>query len=130
MLGIGTGRRAKIRAAAATALGVALLSGLMLGRTVGAADPQDNATRPMTSAQVRQATAPLATLEEAFMAIAQRMEPSVVSIRVNKTIKTAANFQDPGELFGGRGFSFQFPFGQAPRDFKVNGAGSGVIVRS
>ena len=129
MIGIGIGRRTKIQAAAAAVLGAGLLSGLMLGRNSIAADPQ--ADRPISSAQVRQATAPLASLEEAFIAIAQKMEPSVVSIRVNRTVRTAQNAQpDIEDLFGGqvpRGFLS--PFRNMPPQFRVNGSGSGVIVR-
>ncbi len=127
MLGTGTERRTKIRAAIAGVLGVGLLSVLMLGRNVIAAEPQ--ADKPITSAQVSKATAPLANLEDAFMAIAQKMEPSVVSIRVNRTIRTAQQgIPDIEEFFGRRGFSI--PFGNAPREFRARGAGSGVIVRA
>ena len=132
MLGIGTSRRRGLGATAAGLLGVGILSGLMLGRNVIAAEPQTE--KPITAAQVRQATAPLADLEGAFMAIAERMEPSVVSIRVNRTIRTTAQDRMPdiGDLFGGgqlpRGFNF--PFGNTPQQFRMNGSGSGVIVRS
>ena len=127
MLGIGNRRRTKLQAALAGVLGVGLLSGLMLGRNVIAAEPQAT-DKPITSAQVSKATAPLANLEDAFMAIAQKMEPSVVSIRVNRTIRTAQQgIPDIEEFFGRRGFSI--PFGNMPREFRARGAGSGVIVR-
>src|SRR5437773_4054370 len=125
-------RTARLRMFVAATMGILVLTGCAVGRNVWAAEPQRNASLetkpPITQQQVAARTAPLADLESGFIAINEKMAPSVVSIRVNKTIKTASTFQGFGDL--PRGFE-DSPFGrQMPRQFKVNGAGSGVIVRS
>jgi len=108
------------------------LTGCAVARNGWAAEPQRKASpevRPYISQQqVAARTAPLADLESGFIAINEKMAPSVVSIRVNKTVKTAGLTQDFGELF--RGFEGGPQMRQAPRSYKVSGAGSGVIVRA
>jgi serine protease Do len=129
-----TRRHARIRTLVAALMGIGVLTGCAVGRNVWAAEPQRNtsleAKPTISQQQVAAKTAPLADLESGFIAINEKMSPSVVSIRVNKTIKTASMFQDFGDM--PRGFGFEgSPFGrQMPRQYKVNGAGSGVIVRS
>lgn len=124
-------RHARLRTLVAALLGVGVLTGCAVARNGWAAEPQRKGqveTRPYISQQqVAAKTAPLADLESGFIAINEKMTPSVVSIRVNKTIKTAGSFQDFGDMF--RGFEGAPQFRSQPRQFKVNGAGSGVIVR-
>ncbi len=131
-------RHVRIRTLVAALVGVSALSGFAVARGVWAAEPQRGraaVSPPVSDAQVAARTAPLADLESAFEAIAERMQPSVVSIRVDKTVRTASNIPDMGQLFqgfpgfpglgGGRGFQFR----QMPQQYHVSGAGSGVIVR-
>jgi len=92
-----------------------------------AAQSKEKPAPPVAASRV----APLIQLQEGFTAVAERMEPALVSIRVKKTVRTAGA-QDPDPF---RGFEFFFPDGQRPRmriprQFNQYGAGSGVIVRS
>jgi serine protease Do len=92
----------------------------------------------------------LAEIESGFAAIAERMEPSVVSIQVQKKVSMGGG-PDMERLFRGFEFPgmnedeqgqpgqsrprvFRMPFGgsegMAPRQFNARGSGSGVIVGS
>jgi len=134
-------RQTRLGAIAAAVLAAGAFSGFSLARNGWAAEqPQRSASRPAISTPaLNEATAPLASLENAFITIGERMEPSVVSIRMTKTIKTASTAFGPGggdmdELFQQfRGFGGQdgpgSMFRQMPRQFQMKGAGSGVIVR-
>lgn len=78
---------------------------------------------PIPQSQV----APLSDLQNAFTAIADRLDKSLVSIRVKKTVKNVTFGEDSpfGDL------PFQVPqLRQMPRQYSINGAGSGIIVRS
>jgi serine protease Do len=102
------------------------------------------------SAPLAERTVALANLENGFTAIAERLEPSVVSIKVEKKVQMPGmgggdmapffNFpglgdddnatpQAPGPV---RPRVFTFPRGgqTPPRTFSQRGSGSGVIVRS
>jgi serine protease Do len=131
-------RHARFAALVAALLVVGLSFGFMLARNGWAAEQgRQQAGKPRNTAPAAPHSVVLSDLENGFMAIAERMEPSVVSIRVNKTVRTASSMPDIGELF--RDFG-QIPapgdgqamprFRMAPRQFRVSGAGSGVIVRS
>jgi serine protease Do len=121
------GFRPGLIAAAVFLTGGALGVGL---RGVWAAEPGKGTNVP---APLAAKTALLADLQNGFTAIAERLEPSVVSIRVEKTIRPAADMPEMDELFrrfdvpGLRG---QLPrsFG-SPRPFNARGSGSGIIVR-
>lgn len=102
------------------------------------------------SAPLAERTAALANLESGFTAIADRLEPSVVSIKVEKKVQMPGlgggdierffsfpGFDDDNDGNGtpqtpGRPRIFTFPRGgqTAPRTFSQRGSGSGVIVRS
>lgn len=128
-------RRVPLAAVLAVLAGVALFGGFALGRRGWAAEPaqtkQSTGKPRVSNAEVAAATAPLANMESGFIAIAEKMEPSVVSIRVNKTIRNASMGPDIEQFFQGfPGFEGQGPrLRMSPRQFKVSGAGSGVIVR-
>src|SRR5579872_162433 len=85
-------RRGATLAAAAAALAV---SAFGLHR-VWAAEPavKAGAARTISSAALADRTVALANLEDGFAAIAERLEPSVVSITVDKSIQTAGFSQD------------------------------------
>jgi serine protease Do len=129
-------RQGDIRALVAAVVAVGAVTGCVALRKVSAAEPgqkQSSANRPpLTTAQVAARTAPLADIESAFIAIAERLEPSVVSIRVNKTMRAPAMSPGLGQFFQDMpGFEGQMPqLRNTPRQFQVKGAGSGVIVRS
>jgi serine protease Do len=112
----------------------------------------------ISSAALAERTVALANLENGFTAIADKLEPSVVSIRIEKKVQMPGMgggdidrfFNFPG--FGGQGDDddnaaplnprapqgnrprvFTFPRGgmqPIPRTFNERGSGSGVIVRS
>src|SRR2546421_5370708 len=114
---------ALLKALAAAILGIGALSGFAIATNVWASEPQQkpqhSAVRPPVSdAQVAARTAPLADLEQAFEAINERIQPSVVSISVNKTVHTASMQQEmpdmddlfrgfPGIGGGGQGRTFR-----------------------
>jgi serine protease Do len=89
-------------------------------------------TRDQAPAIAPTRVAPLAGMQDAFTAIADRLEPSLVAIRVKKTIRTAGL----DDSMPGFQFLFpdtpglRFPRSTTPRQFNSYGAGSGVIVRS
>jgi serine protease Do len=115
-------------------------SGVFLGRNVLAVEPPSKQPAVVASAHVPSAaeiearTSGLAQREEGFVAIAERLEPSVVSIRTLKTIQTRQMMPDFDDFFSpfpeGREFRRSLPFRSLPRSFNAYGAGSGVIVRS
>jgi serine protease Do len=89
----------------------------------------------ISDAALAQRTAGLASLEDGFVAIAQRVLPTVVSIRARRTVQMGSDVPDLPDLF--RDFGFRgpggdspFEFRQFPRGFRTEGGGSGVIVRS
>src|SRR5438105_4491027 len=88
-------RRASLKTVVGAIVAVAAITAGTVARYVWAAEPQQRtAAAPVThptisKAEVNARTAPLANLEDAFIAIGDRLEPSVVSIRVNKTVRTA-----------------------------------------
>src|ERR1041384_1483594 len=95
-------RRGRGRLILAALLAAGLLSGFHVARNVSAAEPEARVqTRNTPSkAAINAAVAPLADIETAFITIGERIEPSVVSIRVTKNIKTA------GSDLGGGAFRF------------------------
>jgi serine protease Do len=106
------------------------LFGLVVSRNVVASEPAEAQTEKATNrSQARpplgDRVAGLASLQDGFIAIAERMEPSVVSLRVQKTVRTTGFSQD--DFF--RNFDFQMR-PNMPRSFRSSGAGSGVIIRS
>ena len=86
-------RRAPLAAGIAALLGVALFGWFTMGRRGWAAEPEthNQAGRAhVSSAAVAAATAPLAEMETGLVMIGEKMEPSVVSIRVDKMLKPAS----------------------------------------
>jgi len=97
-------------------------------------------------------TRALGEIENGFAAIAERLEPSVVSIEVQKSVSMGGGQRGFERLFGQnpggddennndgqrpRVRTFTFPFGgnggqggMMPDEFKARGSGSGVVVRS
>jgi serine protease Do len=145
-----TVRRGAIVAAAAVALGLSAF-GLHRG---WAAEPaaRTGAERTISAAALADRTVALGSLEDGFSAIAERLEPSIVSITVDRSVQTASfspdmpDFRDFFRQFGApddtpdtpdtpqgpRPRTFTFPRGQqgAPRTFHARASGSGVVVRS
>ncbi len=126
-------RRGRTRAIVVGAVAAAAACAFVVVRAVSASEPQHKAKVVVpSSAEVSARTAPLANLETAFEAIAEKLKPSVVSIRVSKTISAPGSpMPDFGNLF--RDFpGFQGPMPQMPmmpRQFSVRGTGSGFVVR-
>lgn len=103
------------------------LTGSLLTRPSLAVEQEQEAR--ISHAALTQRTAGLASLEDGFVAIGERVQPAVVSIRASKTVNVGQTAPDLGELF--RGFGFDAPNGlQIPRRFRTQGGGSGLIVRS
>src|SRR2546423_10007550 len=129
-------RQGGIRALVASIVAIGAVTGCVALHKASAADTEQKqnaaARPPLTTAQVSARTAPLADIEGAFIAIAERLEPSVVSIRVNKTMKAPAMSPGFGQFFQDMpGMEGQMPqLRGMSRQFQVKGAGSGVIVRS
>jgi serine protease Do len=147
--------RREVRAAlAAAALVVAGALGAEGYHRVWAAETKPIKPAVITRAELIERTNSLAEIENGFSAIAERIEPSVVSIEVQKKVSMGGGpdieriFRDFGNPFeddqngpqGGpngqspqRPRSFRFPFGNGgdimPRQFSARGSGSGVIVR-
>ncbi|HXG23069.1 MAG TPA: Do family serine endopeptidase [Chthonomonadales bacterium] len=114
-------------------IALALVCVIGISRSVWAAGDQGKASTGAKTAPILPGTQGLVDLENGFVAIAEKMEPSVVSITVKKTIRATGVDNDLREFF----FDFRglpgapdFPriFRQMPRQF-AQGAGSGVIVR-
>ncbi len=89
----------------------------------------------ISDAALAQHTAGLSSLEDGFIAIGQRVLPTVVSIRARRTVQTGRAAPGLDDLF--RDFGFRGPGGDSPfefrgfpREFRAEGGGSGVIVRS
>src|SRR5438067_11165783 len=99
MVGLSLKRgRARIPMFLAGLLTLGAASGFAVARFGWAAEPETQkshaaAKPPVSDAQVAARTAPLADLEQAFMAIADRMQPSVCTILVDKTVKAASTMQ-------------------------------------
>jgi len=93
--------------------------------------------RAVVAPPIGNKTAALVDIESGLSAIADRLEPSMVTIEVEKKVKVG-NVRMPQSFdFGdedsnnGAPKIFQFPGGRSiPREFNSKGAGSGVIVRS
>lgn len=122
--------------AAMAAVGIA---GLLLGRIVWADNSQTRLTvNGVTPAMLAERTAALGNMENGLVAIANRMEVSLVSIRAQRTISTPQGMQGFGDLFRGFGGDdgpdipriprMRIP--SLPQQFKSEAGGSGVIVRS
>src|SRR5579871_3892444 len=99
-------RRGATLAAAAVALGLSAF-GLHRG---WAAEPAARASsgRTISAAAVADRTVALANLEDGFAAIAERLEPSVVSITVDRNIQTASFSPDMPDMPDFRDFFRQF----------------------
>ncbi len=89
----------------------------------------------ISDAALAKRTLSLTSLEDGFVAIGQRVLPSVVSIRARRTVQTGRQAPGLDDLF--RDFGFRTPGGDGPfelpripREFRAEGGGSGVIVRS
>lgn len=115
--------------------------GFTLARAGWAAEAGLGQARPavlITPAQLAERTAGLASLENGFVAIGERMEPCVVSIKARRTIQAPGGMSvpSPDDLFDGFGGGGgpraprQFQFRQSPpRQYRSEAGGSGVIVR-
>lgn len=102
----------------------AVISFALINRTVRAAE-----TAPPIPLEK---TAVLAQMEDGFAAIAQKLEPSVVMIRVQKTVRAVQNMPEMPDFFRNMPGMEDMPGAGrgAPRSFMQKGAGSGVVVRS
>lgn len=97
------------------------------GFVVNGAGLAQGKSAPVTVAPEK--VAGLASLETGFVAIAEKVAPSVVSIHVRRTVQQGqGDMPDMGDLFAPFGGQGRAPRMQRPR--KVEGSGSGVIVRS
>lgn len=69
------------------------------------------------------------SLEEAFVAVAERVNPTVVQIRSERVIRTRPFRWNP---FEGTPFEefFNFRIPDMPEEFRSQGLGSGVIIRA
>lgn len=67
------------------------------------------------------------SLEDAFVAVAERVNPTVVQIRSEKVIRTQPFRWNP---FEGTPFENFFRMPEAPEEFRSQGLGSGVIIRA
>jgi serine protease Do len=91
-------------------------------------------TAAISDAALAQRTAGLSSLEDGFVAIAQRISPAVVSVRARRTVQSGGG-PNLNELFrefgfgGPQGGQAPFQFRQFPREFRAEGGGSGVVVR-
>ncbi|MBM3494407.1 MAG: serine protease, partial [Armatimonadetes bacterium] len=111
------------------------LTGSLLTRPSLAIEQARTQTAAISDAALAQRTSGLAAMEDGFVAIAQRVSPAVVSIRARRTVQTGRRGPDINDLF--RDFGFRGPggdspleFRQFPREFRAEGGGSGVIVKS
>jgi serine protease Do len=69
-------------------------------------------------------------LQDAFVKVAEEVEPAVVTVIARKTIKPAAGATKPDGLDDGLGGLGGLPFGGPRRPFRTEGSGSGVIISS
>lgn len=109
-------------------IGCALTGSLLTRPSFAEGKEREVSGTRISNADLVQRTQGLANLEEGFVAIADRVLPAVVSIRARRTIQVGSDVPDFDELF--RGFGFQIPRRQLPRQFRTEGGGSGAIVRS
>ncbi len=74
----------------------------------------------------KQARATLFSLQEAFVSIAEEVEPAVVTITAQKTTRIGSNRKEDDGVIP------DLPFGRpsGPRSFRSQGTGSGVIISS
>ncbi|MCC6730661.1 MAG: Do family serine endopeptidase [Chthonomonadales bacterium] len=129
---ISSGPRARFTAiAAALVFGIGL-SGAMVARNGWAAEPGQKAGKSADSVPLRERTSVLAAMQSGFVAIAERVEPAIVSVRAKRTIRTAQAGPDLGDLFGQFRALPGVPRGMTPmpRQFRAEAGGSGVVVRS
>jgi len=109
-------------------VGCALTGSLLTRPSLAEDKAGEGGAARISSAALAQRTSGLASLEDGFVAIGERVLPSVVSIRATKTVRVGSPGPDFGDIF--RGFGFEVPGGRAmPRQFRTQGGGSGVIVR-
>lgn len=118
-----------------TMLAAFAIFGLARARTGWASEEQARTARGAASsaptpAVLRERTNSLAEVESGLVAIAEMLEPAIVSIRTTKNIEAPARVFDFDELFrGAPGLRDRLPTPrQLPRVFRAQGAGSGVIV--
>lgn len=118
-----------------TMLAAFAIFGLARARTGWASEEQARTARGAASsaptpAVLRERTNSLAEVESGLVAIAEMLEPAIVSIRTTKNIEAPARVFDFDELFrGAPGMRDRLPTPrQLPRVFRAQGAGSGVIV--
>lgn len=123
-------------AAAMVAVGFA---GLLLGRIVWADNSQTHWTvNGVTPAMLAERTAALGQMENGLVAIANRMEVSLVSIRAQRTMTAPQGMQMLPDLFRqfDQGDGQDMPrmprlrIPNMPQQFKSEASGSGVVVRS
>ncbi|SHK21018.1 Do family serine endopeptidase [Rhodothermus profundi] len=81
------------------------------------------------SGGTRISTTDVTSLEEAFVAVAERVNPTVVQIRSEKVIRRRPFSWNP---FEGTPFEefFNFRIPNLPEEFRSQGLGSGVIIRA
>ncbi len=112
-------RHASRLAAVLLALGALGTASALAQRTSPAATPAPTATPTPTPAEEQRAIASAQELGQAFTSVAERVSPSVVSVRVEARLPTEGVMQMP---FG--------PFGGAPHDDGIaHGNGSGLVIR-
>ena len=109
-------------------IGSALTGSLLTRPSLAEDKSAPQAPSRISNAELVQRTQGLASLEEGFVAIADRVLPAVVSIRASRTIRVGSDVPDFEEFF--RGFGFQMPRRTLPRQWRTEGGGSGAIVRS
>jgi serine protease Do len=117
------------------------IGGAALARNGWAAEPKGSVTTAGTlsapAANIEARTNVLAEIENGFIAIAEKVEPSIVSIRTRRTLNVGPRggfgpniFQIP-DMGDDDGPSLPRSFrNRGSNEMKVEGSGSGVIVRS
>ncbi len=134
----GLARNRRFGLSVAVAMVAVGVTGLLIGR-VWAQNSQTRLTvNGVTPAMLAERTAVLGQLENGLVAIADRMEVSLVSIRARRTIKVDQAMPGIGELFrrfdnGDDEGAPQMPqlrMPSMPRQFKSEAGGSGVVVRA
>lgn len=103
------------------------LTGSILTRPTFADNSPSRPSR-ISAAELAQRTTGLAALEDGFVAIGERVLPTVVSIRARRTIDVGGDVPDVEDFF--RDFGLPGPRLRIPRQFRTEGGGSGAIVRS